>query len=77
MKDYSSAGYAMSSEGLLQEVEAQIRLDNPTWDDDKVDKEMDKVFKDASLYNQYNKKPKKAKKAKKDSDYVKKPKKDK
>lgn len=61
MKDYSTLGYAMSSGGLLENTEAIIREEHPTWNDDKVEKEMDKVLKKATLYNKYNKKPKKAK----------------
>ena len=68
MKDYKHSGYALSSAGLLEELEQDIRQENPTWDDDKVAKEMDKVLKKATLYNQYNKKPKKSKEA---DDYIK------
>lgn len=60
-KDYTVVGYAMSSAGMLEDVEAQMRADNPSWDDKKIEHEMDKLLKDATLYNKDNKKPKKAK----------------
>ena len=60
MKDYSSSAYAMSNAGLHEEYKEQIRLDNPTWDEDKVEKELDKMLKDNTLYHIDNKKPKKS-----------------
>lgn len=55
-------GFALSNAGLMQDVEAEVRLQYPTYDDDKVLKERNKVLKKMTLYNDKNKKAKKAKK---------------
>ena len=61
MKDFSKVGYALSSAGLLQETESIMRIENPTWDNDKIAHEMDKLLKEKTIYNGDNKKPKKVK----------------
>ena len=63
-KNLKALGFALSNAGLLQDVEAEVRGANPTYDDAKVLKERDKVLKKMTLYNDKNKKPKKAKKVK-------------
>ena len=63
-KNLKALGFALSNAGLLQDVEAEVREVNPTYDDAKVLKERDKVLKKMTLYNDKNKKPKKAKKVK-------------
>ena len=62
LKIYKQIGFALSNAGLLEEVEAEVRVDNPTWSDKKVKDERNKLLKDRTLYSDANKKPKKAKK---------------
>ena len=57
--------YALSNPGFFQEIEDEIRLKHPGWNDEKVTKERNKILAKATLYNKYNKKAKKPKKEKK------------
>ena len=57
-KNMMKLGFALSSAGLMETVEDEIRELHPTWDDDKVVKERNKILGKATLYNDKNKKPK-------------------
>ncbi len=62
LKQYKEIGFALSNPGLLAEVEAEVRKDNPGWSDKKVKTERNKRLKTRTLFSDGNKKPKKVKK---------------
>ncbi len=61
---YLKVGWAVSNLGYTQAIEDIIREEHPKWNDDKVEREKEKILKKATLCNGANKKPKKAKKPK-------------
>ena len=61
---YKNVGWPDSNLGYMQEVEDEIRKNHPSWDDDKVQKELLKVLKGLTICNAKNKQIKKIKKIK-------------
>ncbi len=59
-------GFALTNPGLMEATEEAVRELHPSWNDSKVAKEMQKILKKATLFNDKNKKAKKEKKPKKD-----------
>ena len=51
-------GFALTNPGLMEATEEVVREQHPSWDDEKVFKEVQKVLKKASLFNDKNKKSK-------------------
>ena len=54
----------MSNEGLDEQLEEEIRIKYPNWTDAKIAKELLKVKKKLTMFNDRNKKAKKPKKEK-------------
>ncbi len=57
-------GFALTNPGLMEATEEAVREVYPSLNDEKVAKEVQKVLKHATLFNDKNKKSKKAKKPK-------------
>ncbi len=62
---YDTVGFQLSNLGLQQSIDEEIREQHPSWSDDKVEKERQKIQRKATLFNDKNKHQKKAKKEKK------------
>ncbi len=54
-------GFALTNPGLMETTEEVIREQHPTWNDEEVAKEVQKVLKRATLFNDKNKTSKQAK----------------
>jgi len=57
-------GFALSNQGLEDSITAQIKEQNPSWSDKKVEQELRKIQKEMTIFNDLNKKVKKSKKVK-------------
>ena len=53
--------FALTNQGLMNDVESEVREKNPTWSDTKIKNSRNELLKKATLYNAKNKKAKKAK----------------
>ena len=62
IKYLKTIGFPLSNKALLDEVDAEVRIDYPNYSDKKVKDERNKRLKKSTLFSDRNKKTKKAKK---------------
>ena len=56
MTNLKNLGFSLSNSGYVQDIEAEIIVQNPTWNQAQIDARVQEVRVNATLFNKPNKK---------------------
>ncbi len=60
-KNTIKLGFALTNPGLIEDTEAYVKKEYPSWDEEQVNIEMKERLKKATLFNDINKRVRKRK----------------